>query len=318
MNSSKNSTLEKPELNEKEKLFNIEGHEVELTHLDKIYFPDDHITKRDVINYYNVMYKYILPYLKDRPESLKRNPNGILDEGFFHKDAGTEAPLWVKTFPIHSDSKNKDVVYIVCNNRATLLYMANLGCIEINPWFSRITNLDKPDYFVIDIDPSPVNTFEQVIDSALAVKEVLDRAGANGYCKTSGATGLHVYVPLAAKYTYDQIKILSQLVALLAQELLPETTSLVRPLAERGNKIYLDYLQNRKGQTLAASYSLRPRPGAPVAAPLEWSEVKKGLHPASFTIETMPKRVEKIGDIFFPVLGKGIDVKKCLKNLDYH
>jgi bifunctional non-homologous end joining protein LigD len=302
---------------EDEKTFRIWGHEVQLTNLDKIYFPDDHITKGDVINYYNAMYKFIGPYLKDRPESLKRNPNGITDEGFFHKDAGGEAPSWVKTFPVRSDSQKKVVIYIVCNDRATLLYMANLGCIEINPWFSRIQNPDKPDYFVIDIDPSPDNTFDQVIDAALAIREVLKKAGAEGFCKTSGATGLHVYVPLAARYTYDQIRIFSQLIALMAHDLLPETTSLLRPLDKRGNKIYLDFLQNRKGQTLATAYSLRPRPGAPVAAPLEWSEVKKGLHPSQFTIDTIAKRVEKIGDIFHPVLGKGIDINKCLKNLDH-
>ncbi|MEO5673582.1 MAG: non-homologous end-joining DNA ligase [Chitinophagales bacterium] len=293
----------------------VEGFEVHLTNQNKLYFPEEKIIKGDVVSYYNTMYKYMLPYLKDRPESLKRNPGGIKDAGFFHKDAGDEAPDWVKHVRIHSDSGDKDINYILCNNKATLLYMANLGCIEINPWFSRIKSLDNPDYFVIDIDPSPKNTFNQVIDAALAVNEVLKKAGIKGYCKTSGATGLHVYVPLAAKYTYDQVKDFSNLIAVMSHELLPRTTSLERSVEKRGNKIYMDYLQNRRGQTLATAYSLRPRPGATASAPLEWKEVKAGLHPSQFNITTLPRRVEKKGDLFTEVLGKGIDLRKCLKNL---
>jgi bifunctional non-homologous end joining protein LigD len=294
----------------------VDKHEVHLTNQNKIYFPDEKLTKGDVVAYYNTMYDWIKPYITDRPQSLRRNPGGIGDEGFFQKDAPEVLPGFVKTERIHSGSAEKDIDYIICNNRATLLYMSNLGCIEINPWFSRIRRLDKPDYLVIDIDPSPKNTFEQVIEAAQAVKEVLDKAKAPCFCKTSGATGLHVYVPLGAKYTYDEAKDFSHIVALLSQELLPRTTSLERSLAKRGNKIYLDYLQNRRGQTLACAYSLRPKPGATASAPLKWSEVKKGLHPSQFTIHSLPKRVAKTGDLFSEVLGKGIDIHKCLKNLE--
>lgn len=192
----------------------------------------------------------------------------------------------------------------------------NLGCIEINPWFSRIKKLDYPDYFVIDIDPSPKNTFEEVIEAALAVKEILDKAKADSFCKTSGATGLHVYVPLGAKYTFDEAKDFSHLIAMMSQELLPNTTSLERSLSKRGNKIYMDFLQNRRGQTLACPYSLRPKKEATASAPLLWKEVKKGLHPTQFDIKTLPKRIAKTGDLFSGILGKGIDIKKCLKNLD--
>ncbi len=293
----------------------VDKHDVFLTNQNKLYFPADKISKGDVVAYYDSMYKWINPYIKDRPQSLRRNPDGILNEGFFQKDAPEGLPSYVKTVPIHSDSGNKDIDYIICNNKATLLYMNNLGCIEINPWFSNTRHLDKPDYFVIDIDPSPKNSFEEVIEAAKAVKEVLDRAKAESYCKTSRATGLHVYVPLGAKYTYDEAKDFSHLVAMMTQELLPDTCSLERSLSKRGNKIYLDYLQNRRGQTLACAYSLRPKQGASASAPLEWSEVKKGLHPSQFTVKTLPKRVEKMGDLFSGVLGKGIDIRKCLKNL---
>jgi bifunctional non-homologous end joining protein LigD len=194
--------------------------------------------------------------------------------------------------------------------------MANLGCIEMNPWNSRIKNLDKPDYLVLDLDPSEKNTFEQVIETANVIKEILDKAGAKSFPKTSGATGIHIYVPLGAKYTYEQAKNFAHTIATLAQEQLPKFTSLDRNLAKRGkNKIYIDFLQNRKGQTLACAYSLRPRPGATVSTPLDWSEVKKGMHPSDFAIKNTMKRIEKKGYLFNGVLLKGIDMLKCIKKL---
>ncbi|HEY9048009.1 MAG TPA: DNA ligase D [Ohtaekwangia sp.] len=294
----------------------VNGHEVSVTHLDKVYWPDEGITKGDVIDYYNSIYKYILPYLKDRPQSLKRNPNGIADKGFFHKDAAEGAPAWVEHLSLYSESANKDIDYIICNNRATLLYMNNLGCIEINPWNSRIGDLDKPDYLVMDIDPSDKNSFDEVIDAALAIKEVLDQAGASSFCKTSGASGLHVYVPLAARYTYDQARSFAEIVASLTHDLLPDITTMERSLSKRKDRIYLDYLQNKRGQTLASVYSLRPVPGATISTPLEWKEVKHGLTPSQFTIQSLPKRLSKKGDLFTAVLRKGIDLAKCLQKLE--
>jgi bifunctional non-homologous end joining protein LigD len=289
---------------------------VKTTNLSKVYFPDDGITKGDVINYYISISKYILPYLKDRPESLKRNPNGITDHGFFHKDAGDEAPAWVKSKAIFSESSNKDIDYILCNDQPTLTYLNNLGCIEINPWHSTVAALDKPDYMIIDIDPSKKNTFEQVIETANAVHEVLKQTGAESYCKTSGATGLHVYVPTGKKYTYDQLKDFSHLICMMVQEQLPKFTSLERNLKKRGDKmIYLDHLQNRRGQTISSVYSLRPHPGATVSMPLKWAEVKPGLSPQHFNIHNALKRIEKIDPWFKAILGKGIDLKKCLAKL---
>ena len=299
-----------------EKTVVINKHSVELSHLSKIFWPDEKITKGDMINYYETVAQYILPYLKNRPLSLKRNPNGILDEGFFHKDAGEHAPEWVKKIEIFSESTNKIIHYIMCNDKESLLYVANLGCIEMNPWNSVAATIDKPSYMVIDIDPSPKNTFEEVIETAIVVKAVLDKAGAACFCKTSGATGLHVYIPTGAKYTYEQVKDFGHLVASLTADQLPATTSLERSLAKRGDKIYIDYLQNRKGQTLACAYSLRPKPGATVSMPLLWEEVKKGLHPSQFDINNTLKRVEKMGDLFAPVLGNGIDLLKCIKRLE--
>ncbi|MEO6538768.1 MAG: DNA polymerase domain-containing protein, partial [Ferruginibacter sp.] len=270
----------------------------------------------DVIDYYQKIAAYILPYLKDRPESLKRNPGGIMDAGFFHKDAGEEAPSFVKSIPLYSESTKKDIDYIICNNNATLAYMNNLGCIEINPWNSTTKKLDYPDYLIIDIDPSDKNNFEQVIETALAFKTILDKAGAECFCKTSGSSGLHIFLPMGKKYSYETVKDFAHLVCTMVQEILPRFTSLERNLAKRGNKnIYLDYLQNRRGQTLACAYSLRPKKGATVSAPLHWREVKKGLHPSQFNIKNIFARLKKEGDLFKGVLGKAVDLNKCLEKL---
>jgi bifunctional non-homologous end joining protein LigD len=286
------------------------------THTDKIFWPDQEITKGMLIDYYQSAAEYILPYLKERPESLKRNPNGIKDNGFFHKDAGEAAPSWVKTKTIYSESAKKEIQYIICNDKATLAYLNNLGCIELNPWNSTIKALDKPDYMIIDIDPSEKNNFSQVVLAALEFKKLLDKAGAKSYCKTSGATGLHIYIPMGKKYSYEQVKNFAHILCTMVHEQIPGFTSMERNLQKRGNsKIYLDYLQNRRGQTIAAPYSLRPRDKATVSTPLQWKEVMKGLDPTSFTIDTILKRVKKIGDIFSPVLGTGIDLKKCIAKL---
>lgn len=300
---------------DKERVMKIGKIELTLTNQDKLYFPKDKITKGDVIDYYNTMHKYILPYLKDRPQSLMRTPNGILEKGFYHKDMRGAVPSWAKTIKVPSDSHGSPIEYLICNDKATLLYMNNLGCIEINPWNSRIQKLLYPDYFVIDIDPADKNTFEQVIEVANVVHEILEKAKAPSFCKTSGATGLHIYVPLGAKYNYDQASQFANIIAVLTNDILPKFTSVVRNLQKRGQKIYIDFLQNKRGQTLSSVYSLRPREGAPASTPLLWKEVKKGLHPSDFTIKTLPKRVEKVGDLFKGVLGKGIDIEKCLDNL---
>src|SRR5690606_18231155 len=296
-------------------LIKVEGHEVRLTNQDKVYWPKEKITKGKLIEYYNSVAKYLLPYLKDRPQSLKRNPNGIDDKGFYHKDAGDDAPDWVESIEIYSDSAKKYIDYILCNNKATLLYLNNLGCIEINPWNSRVQTLDNPDYLILDLDPSDKNPFSQVVDTALVIKEVLDKAGVNSYCKTSGATGLHVYVPLHAAYDYDQARSFAELVAILAQEQLPATTTVERPLNKRKGRIYIDYLQNRRGQTLSSVYSVRPVPGASVSTPLLWKEVNDKLHPSNFTIFNVVERIEKVGDLFKPVLKEKADLLKAIKNL---
>ncbi|RPI73196.1 MAG: DNA ligase D [Ignavibacteriales bacterium] len=295
----------------------IGGNKLKITNLNKIYFPDDGITKGELIDYYRKVSKYMLPYLKGRPESLNRHPNGINGKSFYQKDVKDQPPDWVHVEKIFSEHNSKDINYLVCNDEATLVYLANLGCIEINPWFSRVESLDYPDYLVLDLDPEDIS-FDKVVETALTVKEVLDIAGAKSYCKTSGATGLHIYVPLGAKYNYDLARDFAHLVAQFVHHKIPGFTSLERSPSKRQKKVYLDYLQNRPGQTLAAPYSVRPRPGAPVATPLKWNEVKIGLNPASFHIKNIISRLNKTGDIFKEVLQKGIDIEKCISKLEQY
>src|SRR6187549_2961792 len=294
----------------------IGKHVVTITNRKKIYWPDEGFTKGDVIDYYDKMADHILPHLKGRPLSLKRNPNGIRDGGFYHKDAGENAPPYVDVFKVKSESNNKIIDYIVCNNKATLLYVANLGCIEINPWNSTTKKPGHPTWMVIDIDPSDKNKFTEVVDTALAVKMVLDKAGVSSYCKTSGATGLHVYVPLKNKYDFVTVKDFAHIIASLVQEQLPEITTLERSLSKRGPKIYIDYLQNSTGQTLASVYSVRPVRGASVSTPLEWKEVNHRLSPIQFTIENIFQRIKKKGDLFTPVLNETNSIDKALKALN--
>jgi bifunctional non-homologous end joining protein LigD len=288
---------------------------VPISNPGKIFWPDEGYTKEDVVRYYDRMSEFILPYLKDRPLSLKRNPNGIRDAGFYHKDAGEHAPSYAAVFPVKSGSQDKIIDYIVCNNKATLLYLANLGCIEMNPWNSTTKKKTHPTWMVIDIDPSDKNTFQQVVDVALTTREILKKGGIDSYCKTSGSSGLHVYVPFRNKYSYEEVKDFAHIIASLVQEQLPSFSTLERSLGKRGNRIYVDFLQNRIGQTLASAYSIRPVPGACVSTPVEWKEVNHKLHPSQFTIENIEKRVKKKGDLFRPVIEKTSSIEKALKLL---
>jgi len=304
----------KPSENEKE--ITLNRHKVKLTNQDKIYFPKDGITKGEVIEYYQSVADYILPHLKNRPLSLNRFPNGIEEQNFYQKEAGDNIPDWIKTTQVYSESNDKDIDYIYCNDKATLAYLNNLGCIDMNPWNAALPDLEHPDFLVLDLDPSKKNTFDDVIETALQVHEVLKSIKIEGYCKTSGSTGIHIYIPMGGKYDFDQVKDFAHILMKQMHEKLPEITTLERSLQKRDDKkIYLDYLQNRSGQTLASVYSIRPKEGASVSMPLEWNELKKGLKPTDFNIHNALERIKEKGDLFKPVLGKGIDMMKALELL---
>ena len=293
----------------------IDGISVPISNLDKVYWPESGLRKFDLIQYYLEISEYILPFLKDRPQNLHRHPNGITEQGFYQKDTAGIFPHWLETVRIFSEHNKHEIEYIMCQNQASLIYMANLGCIEINPWNSRKNSLLKPDFTVIDIDPSEKTSFDEVIQVAQVAKDVLDLAGIPGYVKTSGSSGLHIYIPLGAQYSYDQAKDFTKILCYFIKEQLPDLTTMERNIKKRKGKIYLDFLQNRKGQTLAAPYCARPKPGATVSAPLLWEEVQKGLDMREFTIKTMPDRIKNRKGIFEPVLGKGIDIEEALEKL---
>lgn len=290
----------------------IDDKSIKFNNLSKIYWPDDGISKRDLINYYYEVAPYILPYLKNRPQSLNRFPNGIYGKSFYQKDVTKQAPDWMQQFPYHT-SDGKDKNYLVLQSEADLLWMANLGAIEMHPWNSTVKNEEYPTWCAIDIDPTEKNTFQQVIETAQATFKVLDAIKAPFCCKTSGADGMHIYIPLNEKYTYEECQLLARKIATTVQQMLPKLTSIDRYTVERRDKIYVDFLQNRPKATLAAAYSVRPKPKATVSMPLHRDEVKKGLKPQNFTLKNALQRIKVEGDLFAPVLGKGIDLKKALK-----
>jgi len=291
----------------------VGGHKVMVTHLDKVYWPKDGYTKGEMIAYYRDVAAVMLPYLKDRPLSLNRFPGGIAEKNFYQKDV-EQAPTWATIVPIESESRGEVIRFLVGQDEATLVYVANLGSIEIHPWNSRTGNLENPDYLVVDLDPAEQG-FDEVMEVARTTQAVLQAIGAEAFVKTSGATGLHVYVPLGAKYDYEQARTFGRLVGHVIHARHPGNTSLERVPGARKGKMYVDVYQNRRGQTLAAPYSIRPRDGAPVSTPLRWEELESGLTPSRFTIKTMRERLARVGDLWGGVLGPGIDMEACLAAL---
>jgi len=290
---------------------NVDGHLLRFTNLSKLYWPEDKVSKRDMFNYYDRVAPLMLPYLLDRPMSLNRFPGGIHGESFYQKNVKETAPEWAHTMP-HTNEKGEEKSYLLGYDRATLLWMASLGCIEMNPWFSRAQSPDYPDYCVIDLDPDK-NTFGQVIEAAQVTKKILDSIGVPSYPKTSGSTGIHIYIPLGTAYTYEQSQLFANIVVRQVNKELPKYTTLERMISKRGGKMYLDFLQNRPGATIAGVYSLRPKPGATVSMPLLWEEVKQGLKMRDFTIFNATDRLRETGDLFSGVLGNGIDMAEVIK-----
>jgi len=286
-----------------------------MTHLNKVFWKKEGITKGQLINYYKDMADWIVPYLKDKPISMRRQPNGTGDPGFFQKDTDTaHLPDFIKTEPLYSESNDKNINYIIGNDAATLMYMVNLGCIEINPWLSSYKKPENPDFAVIDLDPHDV-PFIQAIEAALKTKEVFDRMKLDVFIKTSGSKGLHIYCYLGGKYDYDFVKMFAEYAANLIHNELPDTTSVERSPAKRKNRIYIDFLQNRRGQTIACPYSVRPMPGATVSTPLHWHEVKDGLKLSDYTIFNTMERVKSSEDPWKNLTKTKADLKKALELL---
>lgn len=277
----------------------IDGKELRLTHLNKIYFPEDGITKRDLLAYYYRVAPLMIPFLKDRPLVLRRYPNGIAGEVFFQKDADKNAPDWVKTVPIVSESKGTQIHYFVANDRATLLYLTNLGCIDHNPWSSQADNVEHPDYIFFDLDPTDGTEFATVIQVAKLLLGILEKAGLAAFSKTSGATGFHIFLPVEPRYTYEQARTFVQAVSSLVDAKHPNLLTSERTVRKRPRgRIYIDAHQNSEGQSLASVYSVRAFPHAPVSAPVAASELNSKLLPEKWNLKSLVRRLEKTGDLW--------------------
>jgi bifunctional non-homologous end joining protein LigD len=277
---------------------------VPLTSLERVYWPGEKITKGDLVRYYYEVADYILPYLKDRPLIMKRYPSGIKGLSFHQHDVN-EVPDFVRTVTLPvEDGGGHDVDYVVGDNLPTLLYMANLGAIERHPWHSRTRNLDRPDWFVFDLDPGEGVKFTTICEVALTTRRVLDSLGLASYPKTSGSRGIHIYVPVKAVHGYEEIAEFAARVAGLVADEHPGEATIERSKKKRGRgTIYVDHMQNARGKSVAAPYSVRPKPGAPVSAPLTWREVEsKKITPQDFTIKNVLARVGRRGDLFAEVL----------------
>jgi bifunctional non-homologous end joining protein LigD len=281
---------------------------------EKVFFPEDDLTKGDVVAYYREIAPFMLPWLSDRPIVLTRFPDGIHGKSFFQKDAPEWRPPWMRTATLRNDD-GRDLDHFLVDDAEGLAWIANLGVIPIHVLASRAASLAHPDWCVVDLDPKEA-PFAHVVRLALALRALCDRLGLPCYPKTTGQKGLHVLVPLGRQLTHDQARTLGELLARVVERAHPDVATTARALGARGGRVYLDYLQNGAGKTIAAPYAVRPRPGAPVSTPLRWSEVNGRLDPARFTITTVPARARRLrGDPGLKVLSDTPDLARALARL---
>jgi bifunctional non-homologous end joining protein LigD len=278
---------------------------LKLSNLDKVFWPSEGITKGDLLAYYQAVAPVLVPHLKDRPFTMRRYPDGAFGKAFFQKDAPKGMPEWIATARILVTSRDSPrtkrwIDAPLVNDELALLWMVNMGCIDMNAWYSRIDKLERPDFVLFDLDPSPDVGFAETIQVALLVKEALDTVGLQSFPKTSSADGMHVLVPIERRHTYDDTRRFSEIVAGAIARSYPRLATTQWSKAKRRG-VLIDANQNGEGKTIATAYSVRPRPGAPVSTPLRWDEVKPGLDPLSFTMDVVQRRVEHHGDLFAPV-----------------
>ena len=285
------------------------------SNLKKIYWPAERYTKGDMIDYYRAASRWLLPYLKTRPVVMTRYPDGIDGKSFYQKDAPEFAPDWIRTVSIWSEDTQREIRYFVCDDEESLLYIANLGTIPLHIWASRVGSLEQCDWCVLDLDPKEA-PFSDVIRCAQALHKLCQSVELPHHVKTTGKTGLHILIPLARQFTYAQSRALGELLARVVLAELKDIATITRHVTKRGDKVYIDYLQNRHGQTIVAPFSVRPLPGATVSMPLLWEEVNESLDPKAFTIKTAIERMERFGsDPNAPVLEQKPDLGQVLEKL---
>ncbi len=288
--------------------------EVPFTNLDKVYWPEDGYTKGDLVDYYRAVWPRLSLYLDDRPVVLDRYPDGIYGKNFYQKHAPDFAPDWIRTETIWSEGDGSETEYFLCDDPESLLYLANLGSIPLHVWSSRFETLQSPDWSILDLDAKEA-PFAYVVEVAQAIHRLCDSIELPSFAKTSGATGLHMLIPLGGKCTYAQSRQLAEVLARVVATEHQDLCTITRTVAKREGRVYLDYLQNGFGKLLVAPLSVRPRPGATVSTPLAWDEVTADLDPGAFTIETVPERLERIGDPLRPVLELEPDLTGILGRL---
>jgi bifunctional non-homologous end joining protein LigD len=282
--------------------------QVRFTNLDKVFWPEDGFTKGDLLRYYESVWPWLEPYLRNRPVVLTRYPDGIHGKSFFQKNAPEFVPDWVPTCRVD------DTEYFVCDDLQALLYVINLGCIPLHAWSARRNSIEHPDWTILDLDPKGA-PFSDVLRVAKHVHGLLAPLDAPHFVKTSGQDGLHILIPLNASLTHEEAKTFAEVLARVVAGDLPDIATVARPLGDRGGKVYVDFLQNGFGKTIAAPFSARPKLGAPVSMPLDWKEVNARLDPRRFTIRSAPARLAKRGDPMRDVLGPSIDVPSVLAAL---
>jgi bifunctional non-homologous end joining protein LigD len=282
---------------------------LELTRLDKIFWPVEGYTKGDLLAYYEAAWPWVSPYLRDRPLVLTRYPDGIEGKSFYQQNAPSFTPKWAR----HTEIDGTD--FFVCNDLRTLLYVVNSGAIPLHVWSSRLDTIDRPDWLILDLDPKEA-PFANVITLARHIHALLEKIGVAHYVKTSGQAGMHVLLPLGATVDHDDARALAEILARVVCAEKPEISTIVRPRAQRAGKVYVDYLQNGRGKLIAAPLSVRPRPHAPVSMPLAWSQVSSRLDPTRFTIKTALAGLAKRGDPLRGVLGPAINVERLLGQLE--
>ena len=277
----------------------LDGKRLRLSNLNKVYFPESGYSKRNLLAYYYRMADFILPFLRDRALVLRRYPDGIKGQAFFQKDVREGLPEWFKTVPVDSEHRGEVIQFATASDRASLLFLTGLGCIDHNPWSNRYDDLDHPDYFFFDLDPSDSTEFSVVVTIAKALHEKLEELRLASFLKTSGATGMHIYLPVEPIYTYEQLRTFGEIITRTVTAEHPNLVTSERIVAKRpAGRVLIDVQQNAHGRPLAAAYSVRAFPQAPVSVPLLPRELRPSLRPETLNIKTVFARLKEKGDLW--------------------
>src|SRR5207253_7743685 len=294
---------------------------LKLSNLEKPFWPDEGITKGDLLDYYRRVAPVLVPHLRDRPFTLRRYPDGAYGKAFFQKDAPSHMPEWISRFRAQVSTRDKArtkkwIEFPVVNDELALLWVVNMGCIDMNTWYSRIDKPERPDFVLFDLDPTPEVPWAQTVEVAVILKQLLDQLGLDSFPKTSGGKGFHVLVPLDRRSTYEDTRSFAEVVAGAIARAHPKLATTQWSKARRRG-VLIDANQNGEGKTIASAYSVRPRPGAPVSTPLEWEEVDRDLDPARFTMTAVIDRVGELGDLYEGMLTTRQSLGKALAKLDH-